>query len=158
VTVPQGTTYQPKVSTSTTNSGLPNPFVANTFSWWYNNVSSYNAFTVSATQRSSRGLSFKAGYTFAKIMDLNSATSGSNGTNEPMTIYDRFNLGLNKGVAAYSLTHQFNASYTYELPFGAGKHFASGAGGAMGRIISDWQWNGILQVQSGFPFTPQMGT
>jgi Carboxypeptidase regulatory-like domain len=158
--VPQGTTYQPAVAAAptTTNSNLPNPFVANTFSWWYNGVSSYNALTVSLVQRASHGLSFKAGYTFAKIMDLNSAISGSNGTNEPMTIYDRFNMALNKGVAAYSLKNQFNVSYTYELPFGSGKQFASGASGALDKVIGGWQWNGILQVQSGFPFTPQIGS
>jgi hypothetical protein len=67
-------------------------------------------------------------------------------------------MALNKGVAAYSLKHQFNISYTYELPFGTGKHFASGAGGVMDRVIGGWQWNGILQIQSGFPFTPQIGS
>ena len=91
-------------------------------------------------------------------MDLNSAISGSNGTNEPMTILDRFNLKLNKGVAAYNIRHQFNTSYSYELPFGAGKHWASGVTGIKNKLIGDWQWNGLLTIQSGFPFTPQVGS
>ena len=28
----------------------------------------------------------------------------------------------------------------------------------MDRVIGGWQWNGILQIQSGFPFTPQIGS
>ena len=158
-TAPQGATYQPiRPARTPTNSQLPNQYLVNTFSWWYSNVSSYEAGTLSLVGRASHGLSFKANYTFGKVMDLNSAISGSNGTNEPMTILDRFNLKLNKGIAAYNIRHQFNTSYSYELPFGAGKHWVSGATGIKDKLISGWQWNGIFTVQSGFPFTPQVGS
>ncbi len=156
---PQGAMYQPPRPPRTpTNSQLPNPFLVNTFSWWYSNVSSYEAATLSLVSRASHGLTFKTNYTFGKIMDLNSAISGSNGTNEPMTILDRFNLGLNKGVAAYNIRHQFNTNFTFELPFGSGQRWASGATGVKDKLIGGWQWNAIFTAQSGFPFTPQIGT
>ena len=156
---PQGALYQPlRPARTPTNSQLPNPFLVNTFSWWYNNVSSYEAATASLVSRASKGLTFKANYTYGKVMDLNSAISGSNGTNEPMTILDRFNLHLNKGVAAYSLRHQFNTNSTYELPFGSGQRFANGLSGWKDQLVSGWQWNAIFTVQSGFPFTPQIGS
>ena len=158
-TAPQGVTYQPlRPAKTATNSQLPNPYVANTFSWWYENVSSYEAATVSLVGRASHGLSFKVNYSFGKILDLNSAISGSNGTNEPMTILDPSNIRLNKGVAAYNLRHQFNTNYSYELPFGNGKYWGNSASGLKETLIGGWQWNAILTLQSGFPFTPQIGS
>ena len=63
-----------------------------------------------------------------------------------------YDLKLNKGIATYSLAHQFNANFTYPLPFGRG------TSGLLNRFIGGWQWNGIINAQSGFPFTPTVGS
>jgi hypothetical protein len=89
---------------------------------------------------------------------LNSAISGSNGTNEAQTILDPNNLRLNKGVAAYNIRNQFNTNFSYELPFGSGKLWGNGATGLKDMLIGGWQWNAILTLQNGFPFTPQVGS
>jgi carboxypeptidase family protein len=161
-TVPQGTTYMPPVAANPACPGglqtRPNCYVANTFSWLFAGTASYHSLNVSLVERASRGLTFKVNYTYAKVLDLNSAITSSSGVNEPQMIYNPFNFALNKGVAAFSLRHQFNANYSYELPFGQGQHFGSGAHGAVNQIIGGWQWNGILTAQSGFPFTPQAGS
>ena len=47
---------------------------------------------------------------------------------------------------------------SYQLPFGAGQRFASGASGWVDKLIGGWQWNGIFYIQSGFPFTPLIGS
>ncbi len=150
--VPQGTTYIPSTP------GLrPNPVVANTFSWMYAGNSSYHSANVSLVKRATRGLTFKANYTFSKVMDLNSAITSSSGQNEPQMVYTLYNLGLSKGIAAFSLKHQFNTNFSYELPFGRGQRWGSGATAAADKLIGGWQLNGILTAQSGFPFTPQVG-
>jgi hypothetical protein len=41
-------------------------------------------------------------------------------------------------------------SYSYELPFGPGKHFAN-QGGVVGRLVGGWKISGIQQYQSGPP-------
>jgi hypothetical protein len=119
---------------------------------------SYNSLNVSLVKRASRGLSFKANYTFSKALDFNSAGSSSAGTNQPKAILNPYNLKLSRGPAAFNLKHQFNANYTYQLPFGQGQRFGGNAGGVLNRIIGGWQWNGIVTAQSGFPFTPQAGS
>src|SRR5206468_12528409 len=53
---------------------------------------------------------------------------------------------------------RFNASYLYQLPFGNGQRFASGATGLVNQLVGGWQWNGIFTAQSGFPFTPLAGS
>jgi len=46
---------------------------------------------------------------------------------------------------------------TYELPFGHGRRFLGGEGGVRGQVVGGWTINNIVTLQSGFPFTPQLG-
>ncbi|MBI2816075.1 MAG: TonB-dependent receptor [Acidobacteria bacterium] len=150
--VPQGTTYVPPGT-------RPNPFVANTAqTWWYVNNSSHHGLGISLVKRASHGLTFKTNYTFSKTLDLNSATGSVLGVNEPQYIVNRYDLNYQKGIAAFNLKHQFNANFSYELPFGRGQRWGSGANGFVNQVIGGWQWNGILTAQSGFPFTPVVGS
>jgi len=112
---------------------------------------------VSVLKRATRGLTFKANYSFSKALDLNSAILAPSGENEPTNLVSPFNRHLNKGVAAYNPAHQFNANYSYQLPFGSGQRFGGGASGLLNRLIGGWQWNGIVTAQTGFPFTPLIG-
>jgi len=46
---------------------------------------------------------------------------------------------------------------SYELPFGPGKLLLSNMRGWREKLASGWVLSGIETVQSGFPFTPQLG-
>ena len=148
--VPLGTTYMAPGT-------RPNPFVANAISWWNLGTANYNALGVSLQKRASRGLSFKLNYSYSKVMDLNSAVLAPGGENEPADVFSPYNLGLNRGPASYSLEHQFNGNFSYQLPFGSGQHFASSSHGVLNQVIGGWQWNGIVTAQGGFPNTPLVG-
>src|SRR3989454_7547721 len=91
-------------------------------------------------------------------MDYNSAVLAPAGENEPAALIASSVRNLNRGIAAFSLAHQFNASYSYQLPFGNGQRFAGGATGFMNQLAAGWQWNGIVNWQGGFPFTPLVGS
>ena len=58
----------------------------------------------------------------------------------------------------FNLTHQFNANFLYPLPIGSGHRFGGGASGLMDKLIGGWQWSGAFTAQSGFPFTPPVGS
>ena len=155
--VPQGTYYMPSKPPVTVN-GLtltqrPNPYVANTVSWVDQGTASYHALNVSLQKRASHGLAFKANYTFAKGIDLNSALLAPAGENEPAAVFTPYNLKLNRGLTAYIVQHQFNANFSYQFPFGN-----DGAGGLRNQLIGGWQWNGIFTTQDGFPFTALVGS
>jgi len=156
--VPQGKEYLPPATVSATTSGLANPYVGNTFSWFFGGTSSYHGLDLSLVKRMSSGLSFKANYSFSKAIDQMSAVVTSIGSNEPQILWNRYNTRLNKGVTAFNLRHQFSANFSYELPFGKDKALGSGATGIWEKLISGWQWNGIVQAQGGFPTTPQVGS
>jgi len=148
--VPQGTTYFP-VGTR------PNPYVSNNTQWADYGTASYHALTVSLQKRVTRGLAFKANYTYAKVIDLNSAILAPSGENEPADVFSPYNLFLNRGPASFSLHHQFSANFSYQLPFGRGQRFVGGASGWKNQLIGGWQWNGIITAQGGFPVTPLIG-
>jgi hypothetical protein len=46
---------------------------------------------------------------------------------------------------------------TYALPFGRGKHWASGSSSWLQNAVGGWSVAGVVTLQSGFPFTPQLG-
>ena len=149
--VPQGTTYMVPGT-------RPNPFVANATAWWDMGTASYHALNVSLQKRAARGLSFKLNYSYSKVLDLNSALFAPSGENEPADVFSPYNLRSNRGPASYSLNHQFNGNFSYQLPFGSGQRFASGSKGVANQLIGGWQWNGIVTAQGGFPLTPLVGS
>jgi hypothetical protein len=149
--VPQGATYMPPGT-------RPNPYVGNGVTWFDLGTSSYHSLNVSLVKRTTRGLTFKTNYTYGKVMDLNSAILAPSAGNEPPDVFSPYNLNLNRGVASYSLQHQFNGNFSYQLPFGSGQRFGSGASGVVDKVIGGWQWNGIVNAQGGFPFTPLAGS
>jgi hypothetical protein len=148
--VPLGTTYMAPGT-------RPNPYVSNNQAWFGEGTAGYHALNVSLVKRTTHGLAFKANYSYSKVMDLNSAILAPSGENEPANLFSPYNRFLNRGVAAYSLQHQFNANFSYQLPFGSGQRFGSGAGGWTNHLIGGWQWNGIVTAQGGFPMTPVIG-
>jgi hypothetical protein len=111
--------------------------------------SNYNALQVKLEKRYSAGLSLLAAYTYSKLIDSSNLDS-NNGVQDPR------NLALDRGVAQYDITQRLVTSYTYELPFGRGKHFLGGAGGFTNVLVGGWSLGGILTFQSGFPFSPSM--
>jgi hypothetical protein len=149
--VPQGTLYHPPAT-------RPNPYVGNGVTWFDEGTSSYHSLNVSLVKRTTHGLTFKTNYTYSKVIDLNSAILAPSAMNEPPDVFSPYHLNLNRGVASYSLNHQFNGNFSYQLPFGNGQRFGSGAGGVLDKLIGGWQWNGIVTVQDGFPFTPLAGS
>ena len=161
--VPQGTTYMRSRPPVTRADGLvltqrPNPYVGTPYQWWNVGTSSYHALNVSLTKRASHGLAFKANYSYAKVMDLNSSLfQVAGGENEPSDVFSPYNLSLNRGPAAFSLHHTFGANFSYQLPFGSGQRLGGSASGLMDKLIGGWQWNGIVTAQGGFPLTPQIG-
>src|SRR5437762_1693389 len=149
-TVPQGTLYMAP-------GPRPNPYVSYTQSWFGWGTANYNALNASVLKRATRGLTFKANYSFSKALDLNSAILAPSGENEPTNLVSPYNRRLNKGVAAYNPAHPSNTNFSYPLPYVSGQRFGGGASGLLNRLIGGWQWNGIATAQTGFPFTPLVG-
>jgi len=154
---PQGSLYMAVVDPKLPG-GRPNPYIGNGVTWVDQGTSSYHSLNVSLTKRASHGLTFKANYTYAKVIDLNSAILAPSAGNEPPDVFSPYHLELNRGVGSYSLAHQFSGNFSYQLPFGHGQHFGNASTGFVDKLINGWQLNGIVTDLGGFPFTPLAGS
>lgn len=119
--------------------------------------SNYNALQTSIRRRSRNGLTLLASYTFGKAMDQNSNTNNST-TGSQRNPQDITNFKNEWALADYHRTHQFSASFNYDLPFGRGMAFFGKAKGWSQVVFGGWQLNGIATVLSGRPFTPVFST
>jgi hypothetical protein len=115
-------------------------------------VSNYNALVVDVNRRFRSGFALRANYTFANSMDDSSNLASGQSTNNPATLMNPFDPSADYGPSAFNVRHRLSVSAIYELPFGR-------AGGKSGidKVIGGWQVNLIGTLQSGFPFTPELG-
>jgi hypothetical protein len=119
--------------------------------------SNYNGMNVTLRRRFSDGLQFDINYTLAKSEDMGSQvergssfSNFSNGGNTGFLI-NSFDPELNFGRSDFDVRHQVNTNWLAELPFGQGKRYAGGAGGALNALIGDWSIAGLMRMTSGFP-------
>jgi hypothetical protein len=136
----------------------PNPNLGGGFFWYTEGNSSYNALQVDVTRRLSQGWQLRANYTWSKNLDMNSGLTIAQAVNQPQLVMDRNDLRRDWGPSALNVTHQSSISGAYELPFGRGKRWLNSLSGVRDKLISGWQWNGIVTLLSGFPFTPLAGS
>jgi Carboxypeptidase regulatory-like domain len=133
-----------------------NPALANTWTYFSEGVSSYNALQVDLNRRFSDGLTLRGVYTFSKVLDdgdsVNATTSGGG----PALASNPFNLRSDKGRGTFDVTHVAVANATYALPIGRGGRFFNNGEGFTSRLISGWTVNSIVTLQTGFPFSPQL--
>jgi len=148
--LPAGTYYIP--------SGAPkaNPALGNTWSWFSEGVSSYNALLLDFTHRFSGGLALKGVYTWSKVLDDGDSLNATAAANAPGLGMNPFNLHADWGLATFDVRNVGVINGSYELPFGRGKAFLNGFGGGRNALASGWSLNSIVTLQNGFPFTPQL--
>ncbi len=130
--VPDGAQYIPIAT-------RPNPNLSAAFFWYSEGNSSYNALQVDVTRRLTHRLEFRGNFTWSKNLDVNSALTGAQASNQAQMVMNRFDLRRDWGPSALNVKAQSSVSGRYELPWG-------------------FQVNGILTLLSGFPFTPQVGS
>jgi hypothetical protein len=135
-----------------------NPNLGNSRYELSNANSNYNALQVDLTQRLTHGLQFRANYTWQKSLDIHSSSFLANGgVGGTTTILDPQNPRLDWGPSNFNITHRVSGNFTYDLPIGKKRALWSNLSGAADKLVSGWQWNGIITGQTGFPFTPLVG-
>lgn len=125
--------------------------------------SNYAGLQVILKRRINTGLGFQVGYTLSKSKDnrswdpsLSTVSTGSvqAASSTPFDLRDR---RLNYTWSDFDRRHVFQGTYTYELPFGKGRAFASGAPAVVNHILGGWQMSGTIIWMSGRPFTVYSG-
>jgi len=133
------------------------------FAWSSIGKSSYNALQASLRKQFGNGVQFDLNYTYSKSIDITSSATrlswaaccnvGAPGTR----LVNAFDPNGRRGVSDFDTTHQINANWIAELPFGKGRHFAGNVGRVGDAFIGGWQLSGLARWTSGFPFTVDNG-
>jgi hypothetical protein len=114
--------------------------------------SSYNALEASLRKRFSHGLSFLASYTWSHSIDdvssfniTGSASQDIAGEND--LAQNPFDLAAERGPSMFDARNRFVLSYQWSLPF------LQHSSEWYGKVLGNWQLNGIFTAMSGTPFT-----
>ena len=122
--------------------------------------SNYHAFQLKAEKQFTGGLNFLATYTYSKTLsdadDLLNGGSGQNGSSGNVNGYRApgipgMGIQADYGLASYDIRNVVHFSGTYLLPFGKGRHYASGATGLADAAIGGWSVNWSTTLQGGQP-------
>jgi hypothetical protein len=106
--------------------------------------SSYNAMILRATRRYARGFQMEGVYRWSKSIDTSSFGRGAQQS-------DPSDQRLSRGPSDFDIRHNFILSGLWDIPiFRHRRDF-------IGKAFGGWQVNGILDLHSGFPWTPQQG-
>jgi Carboxypeptidase regulatory-like domain len=112
--------------------------------------STYHGLLAKAERRFSSGFAFLVSYTWSHA--ISDAASSSNFDNTPSNPQCRCDWKSEKGPVAFDIRQRAVISYSYELPFGRGRHFLA-HGKLADKVAGGWQINGITSFQTGPPFT-----
>lgn len=115
----------------------------------YAGNANYNSLQTKFEARAFNGATFLASYTYGACL--------TDGTFNGQTREQSSNIRY-YGPCNYDIKHNFVTSGLYELPFGKGKAFASGASGVVQGLIGNWSLSGVGTMQSGLPFTLTIST
>ncbi|MGH9405990.1 MAG: carboxypeptidase regulatory-like domain-containing protein [Terriglobia bacterium] len=136
---------------------LADPALLNTWTWFSEGNSSYNALEADFRKRFSHGFALRAAYTWSKSLDDGDTLNGSAAANAPTTVMDPMNLRDDWGLATFDVRETGVLSGSWKLPYGNSRSFLSGLRTWQSKLASGWTLNGILTIESGFPFTPELG-
>jgi len=113
---------------------------------------------VTVRHQISHGVQFDFNYTYSKSIDLCSDAErlgnyGSLNFNGGCQMFNAWSPNLFRAVSDFDTTHQVNANWIVDLPFGKGRTFAGNVNRAVDAIIGGWQLSGLFRWTSGFPYT-----
>src|SRR5204863_7072645 len=120
------------------------------YTWRSVGNANYHAMQISLRKKMTHGVQFDFNYTFSKSIDISSdaeridAYSGLGGQ-----IINSWSPNALRAVSDFDTTHQINANWVVELPFGRGKALSPNADGIVPGSGGGWQLSGLARRTSG---------
>lgn len=136
------------------------PQYSSLYGWNTIGNSAYNAGQFSLRRRMSDGLQFDLNYTYSKSVDIGSNAERINhfqGSGFASQVINSWFPNQLRGVSDFDNTHQFNANWVYQLPFGRGKRFVNGINRLVDAAVGGWTVSGLWRWTSGYPFSISSG-
>ncbi len=114
--------------------------------------SRYHAGTITVRERFGRALTMDFNYTLSHSLD--DASGNQTGTGfGALFILNPIRQHDNYANSDFDIRHIININGIWELPFGRGRHFLSGANKAVDAAVGGWRLTGIYRWNSGLPIS-----
>ena len=135
---------------------------ASLYGWQTRGNSNYNGLQLGLRHAMSAGLQFDFNYVYSKSIDVGSNAERVNGFESSGLAYNSqvinaFSPDQWRAVSDFDATHQINSNWVWDLPYGRGRHWGSGARGFVNAVFGGWGLNGLVRWTSGFPFSVEAG-
>jgi len=105
----------------------------------------YDSLQTSVQRRFAKGLTVGGQWTYGHSL------GNTGGSNEAQTAQNPFNFEADRGNNAFDVRHSMNATVLYELPFGEGRKYMSGANKLTEAFLGGWQVGGVVNARTGLP-------
>jgi hypothetical protein len=138
------------------------PQFSSLYGWQSRGNSSYNGLQVSLRHSMASGLLFDLNYTYSKSIDVGSNAERVNGFESGglafnSQVINAFSPNLWRAPSDFDTTHQINANWVWDLPFGHGRRWGGGTNKFVNAVFGGWGLNGLWRWTSGFPFSVGAG-
>ena len=138
------------------------PQFSSLYGWQTRGNSNYNGLQLSLRHAMSAGLQFDLNYTYSKSIDVGSNAERVNGFESGgiafnSQVINAFSPDLWRAVSDFDTTHQLNANFIWDLPFGHGRHWGGGTNSFVNAVFGGWTVSGLYRWTSGFPFSVLAG-
>lgn len=142
----------PVIAPTSSGDNIYQPYYPHTgtISQFFRPLSSmYNGLQVKVDRRFSDGLSITSSFSYNRGMAY------YNGGDDDgfYGFYLNGQFHRNWAPTDFNRTLTYVQSYVYQLPFGKGKRFGRNASHALDMFVGGWQFEGILTLMTGTPFT-----
>ncbi|PYR20194.1 MAG: hypothetical protein DMF98_23870 [Acidobacteria bacterium] len=108
--------------------------------------SEYNSLQLSVQKRFSRRYQLQSAYTLSKSMDNLQAQLNADVNNASVYPQDPYDRDIDFARSDFDVRHVFTTNFVWDLP-----------GRESSVLLAGWQFNGIVTLRSGVPFTPALG-
>jgi hypothetical protein len=114
--------------------------------------SNYHALQLKWEKRFSRGLTMLTHYTWSKMIDNASHSSGNvSWLGGSTSIQNIWNLRGERALSSHDIAHRVVLTGAYELPFGSRRKWGSNWAAPLDWIAGGWEVSGMAIMQSGMP-------
>jgi len=107
--------------------------------------STYHSLQATVNRRLTGGLFLQGAYTYSHAIDMANYGDWTAFSWNALSVLNR-----NRANAANNIPHMFQIGYTYEVPFGNGKKWATT--GVPAAVLGGWQFNGFFSAYQGRQF------
>ncbi len=138
------------------------PQFSSLYGWQSRGNSNYNGLQVSLRHAMAAGLQFDLNYTYSKSIDVGSNAERVNGFESGglafnSQVINAFAPNLWRAPSDFDTTHQINANWVWDLPYGKGRQWGSNSNRIVNGFLGGWELTGLYRWTTGFPFSVQAG-